>query len=319
MSLKNKNDEIISETKHICSICYEDIGNNESCVLECNHVYHKKCIDNMFNFNMNSCPMCRCYIEGNPVDKFRKCEDYYNSSKNGILTNEYDILSCLNDLNDLCNNNFVKAYILLGDMYNDGHFVEMSKSKAIEYYKKAAIEKNNMALYKLGILYYELNDKEKSYKYLNVASENGFIEAQFKYAIYLVRDIYKNINNDQYTSKKAFEYLYKSSENNIIDSYIEVANCYYIGIGTEKNIERASEYYKKAADYGVIDGLYFTGLFLYLGIGNKKNLNQAKQYFNMVMESDSNHRDTSEILNKINKVESYYMLSDEFESMNISE
>ena len=86
MSVHEKNDEIISEKIHTCSICYEEIGENESCLLECSHVFHRKCIDNMFKFNMNSCPMCRCCIEGNPVDKFRKCEDYYNSSKNGILT-----------------------------------------------------------------------------------------------------------------------------------------------------------------------------------------------------------------------------------------
>jgi TPR repeat protein len=263
--------------------------------------------------------MCRYCIEGNPVDKFRKCEDYYNSSKNGTLISDYDILSCLNDLNELCNKNFVKAYVLFGDMYNDGHFVEKNTNKAIEYYEKAAVEKSNNALLKLGILYYELNDKEKSYKYLNVASENGFVEAQFVYGIYLVRDIYNNINNDIITSKKTFEYLYKSSENNIIDSYLEVANCYYLGIGTEKNVERAFEYYKKAADYGVVDGLYFTGLFLYYGIGNQKNFKQAKQYLSMVIESDSNHRDTSEILDEMNKVESFYMLSDQFESINISE
>ena len=55
--LKIKNDDPLLDSH--CIICSEDYIQGEyKRVLECNHVYHKKCIDKWLKKNY-SCPVCR--------------------------------------------------------------------------------------------------------------------------------------------------------------------------------------------------------------------------------------------------------------------
>lgn len=47
-----------SDFDNICSICYENLDDQSSYTLECNHKYHTKCIMKWFR-NLNSkCPLC---------------------------------------------------------------------------------------------------------------------------------------------------------------------------------------------------------------------------------------------------------------------
>ena len=41
-----------------CIICFEEINNNNSYSLECNHIYHTDCIMKWFRNGNNKCPMC---------------------------------------------------------------------------------------------------------------------------------------------------------------------------------------------------------------------------------------------------------------------
>lgn len=58
---KIKNDDQILGSK--CSICFEEykIGEYKRCLKNCQHIYHKKCIDKWFkkNWQNMSCPLCR--------------------------------------------------------------------------------------------------------------------------------------------------------------------------------------------------------------------------------------------------------------------
>ena len=42
-----------------CAICMENVKKNgkQTAMLDCNHFYHKPCIDNWLN-NKNICPLC---------------------------------------------------------------------------------------------------------------------------------------------------------------------------------------------------------------------------------------------------------------------
>lgn len=41
-----------------CSICLEDFSDNVILKLRCNHLFHRNCIYNWFNFDIR-CPLCR--------------------------------------------------------------------------------------------------------------------------------------------------------------------------------------------------------------------------------------------------------------------
>lgn len=42
-----------------CSVCLDNIKENDKIILECNHVFHKDCIKKLNNF---ICPLCRSNI-----------------------------------------------------------------------------------------------------------------------------------------------------------------------------------------------------------------------------------------------------------------
>jgi len=50
-------------TLHECPICLEEINTGEyEKKLNCNHCFHKKCIDRWFNKENDCCPMCRLKV-----------------------------------------------------------------------------------------------------------------------------------------------------------------------------------------------------------------------------------------------------------------
>lgn len=78
------------ETKE-CSICYDAIGNKNSCVTECGHQFCFKCIATSMQYN-NKCPCCRSNLVDVP-DK----EDLETSSIDIDSDEEYDLMS-MNEL-----------------------------------------------------------------------------------------------------------------------------------------------------------------------------------------------------------------------------
>ena len=65
MERKKLNKYIIYENMNdICPICIEDFGKETIVKLDCNHVYHKDCLEMwIINNNNDECPYCRKIIE----------------------------------------------------------------------------------------------------------------------------------------------------------------------------------------------------------------------------------------------------------------
>lgn len=53
----------------ICCICLEDIHKDDINVLSCNHSYHNYCLMKMLKQGLDSCAICRQYIE-NPCSMY---------------------------------------------------------------------------------------------------------------------------------------------------------------------------------------------------------------------------------------------------------
>ena len=63
MYKKNKKlkEKLILNDDMICSICLENLKDDNSVILNCEHIYHKICIKEWLKKN-NSCPNCRINI-----------------------------------------------------------------------------------------------------------------------------------------------------------------------------------------------------------------------------------------------------------------
>tara|TARA_B100000886_G_scaffold324981_1_gene270137 strand:- start:1635 stop:2198 length:564 start_codon:yes stop_codon:yes gene_type:complete len=80
----NSEDEEYSPEE--CSICFEEISNNDLKTLKCGHYFHKNCIDSWLKINP-ICPYCReytknyfeCYLKTKYFQK--KCRIYVDEEK----------------------------------------------------------------------------------------------------------------------------------------------------------------------------------------------------------------------------------------------
>ncbi len=48
-------------TDDLCSICLEELKDNYM-VINCNHIFHEKCIHQLTQYNINKCPLCRTVL-----------------------------------------------------------------------------------------------------------------------------------------------------------------------------------------------------------------------------------------------------------------
>lgn len=134
---------------------------------------------------------------------------------------------------------YTKGEWLLGQCYRWGYGVEQDKTKAEEWYKKAADKNDTKAIYDLGCLY--LNFK----------------------------------NDEQQNPQKALEIFLKGAELGDTLGLFGTGVCYEL----MDNNKSAFEYYKKAADKGHVISLYYLGIFYSHGRGLKKDKEKAAEIF----------------------------------------
>lgn len=58
-AIKIRDPQVIKDTD--CPICYDSLDLSTSIKLKkCSHIFHMKCIQNMLNYRLHDCPLCRC-------------------------------------------------------------------------------------------------------------------------------------------------------------------------------------------------------------------------------------------------------------------
>ena len=135
-----------------------------------------------------------------------------------------------------------EAYSYIGDIY---FFDKDDLNKAMENYKLC--KDNGYALYMQAVIYeniyYEKQDLDLAKQLLLKASNDYKIPD----ATYEIGFNYLNGNNGyEKNPKKAIEYLKKAKELNYSEAYYSLANCYKLGLGVEKDINKAFDLMKEA-------------------------------------------------------------------------
>lgn len=200
-------------------------------------------------------------------------------SKQAIATingkeNSLENLQALADMGD------VNALLNLGYMYlygKDG--VEMNYKKAFEYYQRAAMYNDDIALNNLGSIYYSgigvRKNLSKAVELFSKASELGNIEASVNLAIiYLTKD--SALNNP----REAISLL-KTAANegkNATARYL-LGYAYYKGLEVPQNSKKAIALISEAAKQKYDEAQYMMGYMYLYGIGVTQNYNNAIKYF----------------------------------------
>ena len=178
----------------------------------------------------------------------------------------------------------------LGNYYLDGNVVEKDVNKAIEWYKKSALQSNPKAMYNLGYLYSQgigvKKDNKTEFFWKKKSADLGFSWAQN----WIGKSYYHGWFGDK-DIEMAYKYLLKSAQQADADSAYLIAMMYENGDGVEKNIVKATHWYNLSAQLGDEDAYYFIGYAYAEGEGIEKDLQKGMKW--LMKSSNSNSSEFS--------------------------
>ncbi len=207
---------------------------------------------------------------------------YNNEYKNFDKANEYlDIAIAENNHRALSE----KAYLLLEYLAPE----ERNPAEAKRLLEKAMEMGNDYAPYRLGLGFErgEFGDKgEPDYKKIlglyELAAERGSVSGMDLAGHYYRLDI---AGEDDRNGEKAVEYFNKAIERNSNYSRVELALCYEIGRGIEKDYTKAFELYKHAAEQGYPYANIKMGYYLEDGLVGEEDFTAAFENFKIAADA----------------------------------
>ncbi|MCB0516579.1 MAG: tetratricopeptide repeat protein [Chitinophagales bacterium] len=181
--------------------------------------------------------------------------------------------------------------------------VEQNPSEAFKWYEKAYSNGHIEAGTRLADFYSEGKFCSKNItlakKLYNKGIENGSSIAAHNLAV-----LYCDLGD----FSMSFE-LYKTAQKLDKTNLIELAYCYYFGIGTDKDKKKALEIFQKIAGdtsenrncaFEIEDANYFIGLYFLEGVIVEKSIENARMCFERA-NIDNDHRSANEMLLMIGK------------------
>ena len=146
---------------------------------------------------------------------------------------------------------FGKAHYNMGCLYRNGHGTPMNLEKAFYYFNLSIKKEHAYQVHSyliLGKLFFidgnfVKKNINKGIKYMQIAAEKNFVNAQ-----YLLATIYDGSIDEGIEIKinkvKAFKYYLMAAKNKFIPALIRVSDMYGNGIGTKKDPKKSYEYLK---------------------------------------------------------------------------
>lgn len=187
----------------------------------------------------------------------------------------------------------------VGICLNSGTGCTEDKDKSIKTLITAADMGNSHACILLSDYYsnYENNsesmiDRAKiSFEYCKRAADFGNAEGMYLTAMHL-----KEGNGVKKNDRLSYSYFLQAEKKGYIYASLQLADCYFSGIGTIRNYKEAFFRYKKIAESGIEDkySYYRLGICYLCGLGVE--LSQKEAYFYFSKASDAGHYESTFIL-----------------------
>lgn len=174
------------------------------------------------------------------------------------------------------------AYNNLGTCYKRGIGTEVDKEKALDCYTKAA-EMGSMEAYWNLYTYYmdevcTPRDFKKAVEWLKKGDEAGNLQCTYQ--------ITKHIEHGDGIERNAAKYYFymnKAATGGYEEAYLDLANCYKAGIGTQPSGNLAFEWYQKAAKVSV-EGITALAQCYTYAIGTQQDYDKAVELYKKAAE-----------------------------------
>jgi TPR repeat protein len=153
----------------------------------------------------------------------------------------------------------------LGSIFLEGVLVARDTREAMKWFTKATEQGLpeailNLAKMYAGILAAEFLDYEKAAALYEILAESGDAMGQYNLALYMITG--QGVPMDRV---KAFEWLNKAADQDLIFAKFQLGLCYFRGLGTSKDFSKYEKYMTEAAEAGIPIAQYHLGSYYLLG------------------------------------------------------
>lgn len=195
---------------------------------------------------------------------------------------DVDYKSALTYYTIAANENYYKSLNNIGNMYKEGQYLPKNETLAEMYFEKAAENGSIVALYNLAILNFELEDESKFE--LGIELLENAVEKGHEDSVILLAKKYMENEIIQRDFNKAIELLVSIPQNPIALNML--GNIYYNEEVISQDLKKAFNYYKKSADLDYVHGQKNVAECYELGEGVEKDIKNALKYFELASKQD---------------------------------
>ena len=163
-----------------------------------------------------------------------------------------EMLSALETLEKLWDEDYTIAAHQLGKAYRDGLGADRDTAKAVEWFRRSAERGNDCSAYALGKLLLALGDNAQGVEWLRRAAEAGN-----QFAEYRLGKVYLAGEQAEKNVEAALSYLRSSADKGNQYAQYALGKLYLLGREVERDKERAVEYLSRSAAQGNVYAQYF--------------------------------------------------------------
>ena len=182
----------------------------------------------------------------------------------------------------------------IGSMYKNGRGVSSDRSKAIEWYSKAAAQDNQKAVSRLKLL----QANEERFKKELVTAANGNKESQYKIGNMYTEGVGTNVD-----LAKAAETYELSARQGYAKAEYKLGLVHYEGTGVKANKMTAYTWFNLAAEQGYPAAQYYLGKMYASGKGVKRNYAMSLEWYTKAVDGGFNQA-RSEMIDVSDKMKS---------------
>jgi uncharacterized protein len=151
----------------------------------------------------------------------------------------------------------------LAEAYRTGEGVERDLAKAVSIYEELAAGGHARSWFRLGKLYLEMDRNEDAMLAFEESDRNGYDRAAAELAIGHARSRFGSFSDPSRGVSRLAELAAAQDDERVL---FELAEAYYAGRGTDRDLEQAFEIYTRLADVANERALYRLGEFYRRGL-----------------------------------------------------
>ena len=167
----------------------------------------------------------------------------------------------------------------VGAMYQNGRGTRADRSKAIEWYRKAAAQNNEKAASRLNLM----QSNAERFTKEHARAEKGDVESQYNLGNMYTRGVGVNIN-----PSLANTWYEKAASQGHVKAEYKLGLIYYEGTGVKQNYKTALKWFRSAAENGYPAAQYYLGKMYGSGQGVRMNYNTALEWYTRAVEGGFN-------------------------------